>query len=303
MATTGSKGSWKDYGSGLFQPVFSTKTALPPGVYTVENSNDGNLYFKLAKQFGDKVYDLPGLPNDFISSQIDKFWDAREIYDKYNFVHKRGILIYGPPGCGKTCVIAKLTENLVKAGGLVLCVGEFNLASKGLRQLKQLEPDRRVMTLMEDMDTLLSGDYKSEEPYALSMLDGQAQVNGVVHVATTNYPERIADRFIKRPGRFDLVIGLGSPMKETRRAYFQKILDDDKHPELNVLVEKTGGLSLAYLREIASSYLCLGIPIEETVGRLKKNFKSKIKAEDQAATMGFRLGYDERDHPKHRDED
>jgi SpoVK/Ycf46/Vps4 family AAA+-type ATPase len=150
------------------------------------------------------------------------------------------------------------------------------------------------MTLIEDMDTLLSGESKTQEQSALSMLDGQNQVNGVVHIATTNYPEKLEDRFIKRPGRFDLVIGMDLPIEITRRAYFQQILKDDCHPELEFLVDKTEGMALAYLREIASSYLCLGIPIEETLVRLRKNLNTTLKTSKGygKSSLGFTVGYE-----------
>lgn len=280
--------TWKKI-DGLFQAIDSGTDSLPAGVYRAEDLSSG-IWWNKVEQFGDKVFDLPGLPNEFIMDQVNKFWSKKDVYDHYNFVHKRGILLYGPPGNGKTSVISSLVKDIVSNDGVVLLVNYFSIASSALKMLRKVEPNRRVMTLMEDMDTLLSGDYKSQEPYALSLLDGQDQIQSVLHVATTNYPELLADRFIKRPGRFDLVIGMGNPLKETRKAYFQNILGDPNHPALDYLTDRTEGLSLAYLKEIASSYLCLDIPVEESVGRLKKAFTSKVTT--KPAHVGFKLGYE-----------
>jgi ATPase family associated with various cellular activities (AAA) len=292
------KGCWQER-SGSYTAVKRSVGTLPPAVYTPSMDHDGYINFSPTNQYGDEIYDLPGLPIQLITNQISKFWEREEAYKKLGFVHKRGILLYGPPGNGKTCIIGSLIKNLVKAGGIAICVGEFSVASKALQLLKEIEPKRQVMTIMEDMDTLLSGDYRVEEPFALSMLDGQAQVNGVVHIATTNYPQQLADRFIRRPGRFDVVIGMGMPVKETRRAYFGHILGSKDHPEIQTLVEKTEGLPLSYLRDIAASYLCLDCPLDETLQRLKRNFKSQIKIEDDSS-VGFKLGYDEQGE-KHND--
>jgi ATPase family associated with various cellular activities (AAA) len=294
MVMTDNSPSWERHGSS-YKGVLAGAVSIPAGVYTTSEMSSGDVLFTLTKQNYDQVYNLPGLPIDFINAQIDKFWDSEALYEKYKFTHKRGVLLYGPPGNGKTCVIASLIEGLVKKDGVVLCVGEFSLAARALGVIKRVEPKRKVMTLIEDFDTLLSGDYRSEEPHALSMLDGQTQVNGVVHVATTNYPEALADRFIRRPGRFDLVIGMGMPVKQTRKAYFQKILNDENHPELEYLVDKTEGLSLSYLREIASTYLCLGIPIEETISRVKKNFSNPVGKMSDGGQLGFKLGYEDAD--------
>jgi hypothetical protein len=104
---------------------------------------------------------------------------------------------------------------------------------------------------------------------------------------------QLADRFIKRPGRFDLVIGMDVPSEITRRGYFQKILRDDAHPKLDYLVSKTEGMALAHLREIASSYLCLGIPVDETVARLRTGVNMAFKptkAYGKVEGLGFSVG-------------
>lgn len=281
---------WQKFEGGTYRPVFDSVEKIPAGVYRVTQTHDGSLLFIEQPQFGDEVYDLPGLPNAFINEQIEKFWAAKADYEQYKFVHKRGILLYGPPGNGKTSVITSLVKSQLKHDGIILCISHFPTASRALAEIKKIEPKRRLMTLIEDMDSLLNGDPAHQEPHALAMLDGQEQVNGIVHIATTNYPETIADRFIKRPGRFDLIISLGLPDKNTRKAYFEKILKDISHPKLDYLVEKTDGLSLAYLREIASSYLCLGIPVEESTERLKKSYSSKVSSKANNH-VGFRLGY------------
>lgn len=288
---------WEIDGDGDFLKVGRGTTSIPPGVYNAHLNGSGRIYFEATKQFSDKVYKLPGLPIDFLIDQVDKFWESKADYDRYHFTHKRGILLYGPPGNGKTSVISALIDSLVSKGGLVLNVRSFDRAVSALKILKDIEPDRKIMTLMEDMDTLLDGDLKTQEPYALSMLDGQDQVQGIIHVGTTNYPDKLADRYIKRPGRFDLVVGMGMPIKDTRRAYFQIILEDENHPALEYLTDNTEGLSLAYLREIASSYLCLGVPVEESVQRLTRNFKTTSKdfaaaSRSKAAAVGFSIGYD-----------
>jgi len=284
---------WTHNGAA-YNMVGSTCDKLPPAVYNVWFNANDQVTFGQAEQTTDEVFDLPGLPIDFISDQIDKFWERQTAYEAYNFIHKRGVILHGPPGNGKTCVITSLVKRLLAKGGVILNVTNFTIASDALTVLKKVEPQRKVMTLIEDMDTLLSGESKTQEQAALSMLDGQNQVNGVVHIATTNYPEKLEDRFIKRPGRFDLVIGMDLPIEITRRAYFQQILRDDCHPELEYLVDKTEGMALAYLREIASSYLCLGIPIEETLVRLRKNLNTTLKTSKGygKSSLGFTVGYE-----------
>ena len=131
----------------------------------------------------------------------------------------------------------------------------------------------------------------TELKQALSFLDGQDQTNKVVHLATTNEPEKLADRFIKRPGRFDLVIGIHNPTSETRRAYLQHVSPNLETEILDELVEKSEGLSLAYLRELISTYVCLEIPLKETIERLKHDSGKKGLKNKEDRTMGFTVGY------------
>jgi len=279
---------WMYDGSGYYAVQAGVKR-LPAGLYSVFETQKGYEFYNV-EQFKDEIFDLPGLPNELISEQVSKFWANKDLYEKHKFVHKRGILLYGPPGNGKSAIVAKLVNEMIKEDGVIIAIGRFSIASNALVSLRKIEPQRKLMTLIEDMDTLLSGDYKQEEPHALSMLDGQTQVNSILHIATTNYPELLADRFIKRPGRFDFLVGMGMPAAETRCAYFQKLLGVD-HPAIKFLTDKTDGLSLAYLKEIASTYLCLGVPVEESVARLKESYSVKIKV--KKATAGFKVGYHE----------
>jgi hypothetical protein len=287
---------WTKCHGDMFKAAVDTVDTLPPAVYNVGVLSSGEYVFQPKKQNTDEVFELPGLPIDQVNARIDKFWESEATYKEYNFVHKTGIILHGPPGNGKSCVIASLVQRLVAQGGVVINVSIFSQASEALGILKSTEPKRRVMTLIEDMDTLLTGDSKVQEQHALSMLDGQAQVNGVVHIATTNYPELLADRFIKRPGRFDMIINMGMPSAITRRAYFQKVLKNERHPKLEYLVGKTEGMALAYLREVATSYVCLGIPVDETLERLQKNLNTVMKptkAYGVRDNLGFQMGFAE----------
>jgi AAA family ATPase len=227
--------------------------------------------------------------------QIKLFWSRGDRYSKYHLLQKRGILLYGEPGCGKTSIINLLCKDLIEIGGVIFLIDDFATANICIQHFRTVETGRPIMTVMEDIEGTFSGDTGSREvKAALSLLDGQDQINNITHVATTNQPELLADRFIKRPGRFDLVIGIHAPVAETREAYLKHVTQGMvSKKDLDHLVEKTEGLSLAYLREIASTYLCLDIPVDDTLVRLQKNFKLKTlkKTENK---LGFSIGYEEK---------
>lgn len=283
---------WVSETGRRFKSVAVIKEILPPAVYRFVNTDTG-LFFETQQFPTDDVISLQGIPSDYILNQIKLFWEKESEYKKYGLTHKRGILLYGEPGCGKTSIIRILCNEIIKKNGVVFSVDDFEDAIKFVSNFRATEPDRPILTIQEDVEGLFDGSEGADQvKAALSFLDGQDQTNNIIHIATTNQPEKLGDRFIKRPGRFDLIIGLHSPTAETREAYLRHVgkgqIQEDK---LKELVQKTEGLGLSYLRELMSTYLCLGIPLDETLERVRMNSKTKIFT-NKDAKLGFTIGYD-----------
>lgn len=290
-----SEATWRKSGEYFVSVANPHDGPLPAGTYMpFFMSSTAEWYFQPVPMKTDNLFVLPGLPIDYILTQIGTFWKKKAEYDYYGFLQKRGIILYGPPGCGKTSIVNLLRASLIKQGGIVLLLPEdgFSVLARAIGHLRTVEPERSIMTLVEDLETYMessSGNNNaSQEKHALALYDGERQVNNVIHVATTNKPDIIADRFIRRPGRFDVVIGVHNPTVEARRQYLYYITNGKMDPkQLDEITAQTDGLSLAYLREIASTYLVLGIPLDETIARLKTQAKAKYSTNKTGFTIGF----------------
>ena len=82
---------------------------------------DFSIIFKLKKVNTDELYQLPSPELTDIIEDIEKFWDRADKYKEYGFLHKRGILLYGAPGAGKSGIIQLCTKHLIeKMNGIVI---------------------------------------------------------------------------------------------------------------------------------------------------------------------------------------
>lgn len=289
---TGVQG-WASQTGFRYQRAGLVSTTLPTGIYGFLK-NDHGIFFESRIFPTDNAISLPGLPSDYILDQIKLFWEKGDEYRKHGLIHKRGILLYGQPGSGKTSLIRLLCNEILKRDGVVFLIDDFEMAASCVSEFRSAEPDRIILTVQEDIEGFFDGSAGPDQlKAALSFLDGEDQTNNVVHLATTNEPEKLADRFIKRPGRFDLVIGLHSPTEDTRRAYLRHVDPNLDESILEELVKKSDGLSLAYLRELISTYVCLGIPLEDTLKRLRSDSQRKGLKNKKDNRVGFTVGYDE----------
>ncbi len=281
--------------NGLYRPVGKTQNKVPAGIYEIDNDNAG-WYLSKVKFPSDSLLRLPGMPIDFILDQIKVFWERENLFTQTGLLHKRGILMYGPAGCGKTSIIRLLCDDIVRRDGIVIMVTNCRLAENALGGIRQIESRRPILTIIEDIETFMgSSDESSSARALLALLDGETQVNHIVHLATTNKPEQLEDRIVKRPGRFDLVVGLNHPVIEARHAYLKNLLKDHvTEKELDEMAEQTEGLGLAHLRELVVASYCLGLDREETLARLKTNFKKQLKVK-KTDTLGFTVNFPDHD--------
>ena len=278
--------------NGVYRPVGQTQDKIPAGIYEIDNDNSGWFLSKV-KFPSDKLLRLPGMPIDFILDQIEAFWTREHLFVETGLLHKRGILMYGPAGCGKTSIIRLLCDDLVERDGIVIMVTNCRLAETALGGIRQVEPRRPILTIIEDIETFMgASDDSSSARALLALLDGETQVDHVVHLATTNKPEQLEDRIVKRPGRFDLVVGLNQPVAEARRAYLHHLLRLATDGELDGMVADTEGLGLSHLRELVAASYCLGMDRKQTLSRLKANFRKAPKVRKTGGdTMGFTVDF------------
>tara|TARA_R100000963_G_scaffold35056_1_gene31525 strand:+ start:25773 stop:26510 length:738 start_codon:yes stop_codon:yes gene_type:complete len=214
----------------------------------------------------DDLIDLPDPTTDMLLKEFVTFWQKAEKYAERGMSAKRGLLLWGPPGSGKTSAVQKMATHMMRVlEGIVVMAGEPDTTSTLLHDLRAIEPKRPLIVVYEDIDALVE---RYGEAQFLAMLDGEKQIANVVNVATTNYPERLDRRFADRPGRFDRVQYVGMPLAAARRAYFKARLPDICEQRLERWVSKSEDWSIAHLRELVVATEVLGDEDAETIERV-----------------------------------
>lgn len=258
---------WSNAGD-VFWGSPNADTKIAPGFYQCGSSPRTGPYLERMNVKLDTLIRLPDPTCDLLLGEFVKFWASSEKFVKLGLAVKRGMLLWGPPGSGKTSAVAQMAAHMVnEQEGVVIMASDPHNTAACLHMLRKIEPTRPLIVVYEDLDALVAN--YGEAAY-LAMLDGEKQIAGVVNVATTNYPERLDPRFVDRPGRFDRVTFVDMPHEDARTAYIKA-----KAPDVDELtrarwVKATEGLSIAHLRELIVATQALGDDDEETIKRLNQ---------------------------------
>jgi transitional endoplasmic reticulum ATPase len=154
-----------------------------------------------------------------------------EIFAQLGIEPPKGVLMHGPPGCGKT-LLAKAVANETHAHFISIngpeIVGKFaGEAEEKLRRIfKNAQKNAPAIIFVDEIDAIAS---KRDDLYGiegrivaqlLTLMDGLKDRGQVIVIAATNRPDAI-DSALRRPGRFDREIAIGVPDRKGRKEILQ----------------------------------------------------------------------------------
>lgn len=226
----------------------------------------------------EEVPDITYLQIGGLGDQIEVIRDAVELpyvqkdrFDEYNLAAPKGVLLYGPPGCGKTLIAKAVANSLAKAVAkkegsedtrsyflnvkgpelLNKYVGETERQIRLIFQRAKEKSDQGVPVIVffDEMDSLfrtrgtgISSDVESTiVPQLLSELDGVEALKNVIVIGASNR-EDLIDPAILRPGRLDVKIKIERPGREAAAQIFAIYLTRDLPYDAAELARHDGDL-------------------------------------------------------------
>ena len=273
-----------DGGLISFKPTGETVKILPPGVYSVTLNNQDQVTFERKNIVVDDLIEVSSGIHKKILNEISTFWEKGDLFSQHGFLHRRGYMLYGPPGGGKTCLLQLILSSIQEQGGIAFIAdGSPSVMEAGLKVFRVIEPNRPVVCVFEDLDAIVE---RHGDSSVLSLLDGESQIDKVLNLATTNYPEKLDKRLVARPRRFDRVVKIGMPDEEMRRQFFTKKLNLNAD-EIEVWVKSTDGFSFASMAELVISVKCLGNDFEDMISRMEQMSRISPSSNDDRPRLGF----------------
>ena len=216
----------------------------------------------------DEVFVFRDAGSHELREEIKRFWRSKKQFQEAGLLHKRGIILQGPPGSGKSTMIRQEMKALAENQIVFFSKSPYTL-QRVLAIVRATDAERPVTVVMEDIDELANG---WGIHGLLEMLDGANAQNHILYIATTNDLDKMPEK-LKRPGRFDRKIHIPNPDKSLRLEYIQRKFPKLNESQMRVLAEKTEGLSFGHLREIVVSHLGYRVPIAEAVARVREDLK------------------------------
>ena len=190
--------------------------------------------------------------------------DSPELFRKVGIEPPKGILLVGPPGCGKTmlakAVASQTNASFIRMVGSELAQKYIGEGGRMVRELFSLAKDKSPAIIFLDeidaigakrLDSATSGDREVQRTLMqlLAELDGFDALEDVKIIAATNRPD-ILDDALLRPGRFDRVIEIPLPDESGRKTILNIHLGKMSTTKVNIakIVEQTEGFSGAELK-------------------------------------------------------
>jgi SpoVK/Ycf46/Vps4 family AAA+-type ATPase len=190
-----------------------------------------------------------------VRKDFESFLNREGWFRNNRLPFRRGYLLHGPPGNGKTSLIRAMLNTSGLSGHTIRLFQEQTEDFHLEKMFQRAANSAPSLVVIEDIDRAFprmpsSGlQCKVSLQQLLNCLDGIGSQDGVVVVATANDPTVLDAAIVRRPGRFDRVVALPAPDRQLRHRYFSKFNPHLADEALFRAAEDSDGFSFAQLKE------------------------------------------------------
>jgi proteasome regulatory subunit len=215
-----------------------------------------------------KYTDVAGVDEqlDSVREAVELPLTHPELFTKVGVQPPKGVLLVGPPGCGKTLIAKAVAHHtdatFIRMVGSELAQKYIGEGGRLVRELFSLAVSKAPAIIFLDeidaigakrLDSSTSGDREVQRTLMqlLAELDGFDSLHDVKIIAATNRPD-ILDDALLRPGRFDRIVEIPLPDDQARKSILEVHLSkmNTKRVKISSLIEKTKGYSGADLKAL-----------------------------------------------------
>jgi len=242
----------------LLEQIEVTKTDFEEALKEVMPSGIREVFVEIPNVTWDEIGGLEDLKQKLIES-VDWPLSHPKIFERMGITPPRGILLYGPPGCGKTllarAVANESNANFISIKGPELLSKYVGESEKAIREVfRKAKMAAPCIIFFDEFDSIApsrgrhttdSGVSEKVLSQFLTEMDGLEVKKDIIVIAATNRPD-ILDPALIRPGRIDRILLVPAPNEEERLKIleiFTKDMPLTANVDLNVLNSKLEGFS------------------------------------------------------------
>lgn len=272
------------------------KIIAKPGIYTIMKDMSG-LHLEKTSFTKDAVLES-FVSTKEITDKIDLFFNNMGVYQEFGFdIAKRGMLLFGPAGTGKSTAIGVVANRYTQDNKTMVLI--WNTDKYEAHMIKdfikcfEYEGVEKLILVAEDIGgTEIDQSRMRSDSSLLALLDNQEKTFTIstMIIATTNYPENFMGNLTNRPNRFDDKVEVGYPTSEARQqllTFFDKRKSSTQEALTLISSKKCEKFSPAHIREVIVRSAIHSKSVEVVINEMLKEIQHYEKAFTKSRSAGF----------------